>query len=127
MSDFFDAWAQESEENARLVAQELLITEVTEAVWKMMQETGVTKSELAQRMQTTKGHVSQILSGSRNMTLRTLSDICFALGNRLVFNFDSALQENGWYEDAQQVKISQGGVRYTCADNMITPLDLWAA
>ncbi len=127
MSDFFDAWAQESEENDRLVAQELLITEVTEAIWKVMQETGVTKSELAQRIQKTKGYVSQVLSGSRNMTLRTLSDICFALGNRPVFNFGSALQENDWYEDAQQVKITHGGVRYTRSENMITPIDLWAA
>lgn len=127
MSDFFDTWAQESEENARLVAQELLITEVTEAVWKVMQKAGVTKSELAQKMQTTKGHVSQVLSGSRNMTLRTLSDICFALGNRPVFNFDQALKENGWHEVAQEVKLTQGGVRYNCTGNMITPIEKWAA
>lgn len=127
MSDFFDSWVQESEENARLVAQELLITEVTEAIWKVMEEASITKSELARRMKATKGHVSQVLSGSRNMTLRTLADICFALGNRPVFHFDQGRHEDVWHEDVREVRMTQGGVRYTCTDNMIIPLDRWAA
>ena len=80
MTDFLDRWAQSSKANARLVAQEMLITEATEALWRAIEHAGITKSQLAERMGTTKGHVSQVLGGSRNMTLRTLSDICFALG-----------------------------------------------
>lgn len=125
MSDFFEAWERESDENARLVAQELLITEVTEAVWRVMQDVRVNKSELAQSMGATKGHISQVLSGSRNMTLRTLSDICFALGSRPVFDFEVNQEENGWHDDEQEVKLTPGGVHYTCTDNMITPQ--WAA
>ncbi len=127
MSDFFDAWEQESEENARLFAQERLIMEVTEAVWKVMQDSGVTKSELAQRMQTTKGYVSQVMSGSRNMTLRTLSDICFALGGRPVFNFNHEAQGNDWHEDDREIKLTRTGIKYACVGNMITPFEQWAA
>ena len=37
MTDFLDRWAAESPENARLVAQERLITQVTEALWQEME------------------------------------------------------------------------------------------
>lgn len=80
MTDFLDRWAQSSDANAKLVAQETLITEATEALWIALERAGINKSELAERLGATKGYVSQVLSGSRNMTLRTLSDICFALG-----------------------------------------------
>ena len=46
MTDFLDRWAAESPENARLVAQERLITQVTEALWKEMEEAGVDKADL---------------------------------------------------------------------------------
>ena len=45
MTDFLDRWATESPENARLVAQERLITQVTEALWQEMEEAGVNKVE----------------------------------------------------------------------------------
>jgi transcriptional regulator with XRE-family HTH domain len=79
VSDFLNQWMGASEGNKRLVAQETLILETTEALWSALEAAGITKSELAERMGTTKGYVSQVLSGARNMTLRTLSDICFAL------------------------------------------------
>ena len=75
MKDFLDAWAADSEERTRLLAHERLITEVTEALWEAMQRADVSKSELASRLGKTKGHVSQLFSGSRNMTLRTLAEI----------------------------------------------------
>ncbi|MCK9488885.1 MAG: helix-turn-helix domain-containing protein [Xanthomonadales bacterium] len=80
MTDFLDQWAQASQANARLVAQETLIIEVTEALWAVLERTGVSKSELAERLGISKSHVSQVLSGSRNMTLRMLADMCFVLG-----------------------------------------------
>ena len=49
MTDFLDRWAAESPENARLVAQERLITQTTEALWQEMEEAGVDKADLAAR------------------------------------------------------------------------------
>ena len=80
MTDFLERWANASDANARLVAQEMLIAETTEALWEALERAKLSKTELADRMGCTKGHVSQVLSGARNMTLRTLSDICFATG-----------------------------------------------
>jgi transcriptional regulator with XRE-family HTH domain len=96
MTDFLEHWAHETPENAKLVAQERLITEVTESIWEAMERAGVKKSELAKRMDATKGYVSQVLSGSRNMTLRTLSDICFALGQRPTFVTEPPQKAHEW-------------------------------
>lgn len=70
----------EKPENRRLWAQEGLVLEGSELVARLMNESGVTRSELAKRIGKTRSYVTQLLSGSRNMTLRTLADIAFALG-----------------------------------------------
>jgi transcriptional regulator with XRE-family HTH domain len=90
MADFLEGWANRNKENARLVAQELLITEVTEEIWKAMEEVGLDKSDLASRMGAAKGYVSQVLSGSRNMTLRTLCDICVVLRKKPAIALEGA-------------------------------------
>ena len=80
MNDIFTEWFNESAENQQLTAQERLIIEVTEAIYSKMDDVGITKADLAQKLGKSQAFVSQLLSGSRNMTLRTLSDLCFAVG-----------------------------------------------
>lgn len=96
MTDFLEQWANQSEENAKLVAQELLITEVTEGIWKAMKEADINKTDLANRVGVSKGYVSQVLSGSRNMTLRTLSDICFALDKEAKIAIEAKSGDGEW-------------------------------
>lgn len=127
MTDFLDRWAQSSDANAKLVAQETLITEATEALWNALERAGINKSELAERLGTTKGHVSQVLGGSRNMTLRTLSDICFVLGAmphvRLDFESDEAWQ----FEDEEALTFkSQPRHLHLISDNGVTLSDRWS-
>jgi transcriptional regulator with XRE-family HTH domain len=64
----------------RLLAQERLILGATEAIVRLLEEQGVSRQELARRLGKSKGFVSQLLSGERNMTLRTLADLGHALG-----------------------------------------------
>jgi len=59
---------------------ERLILRTTELILSMMNDEGVTRKELAQRIGKSKGHVSQLLNGERNMTLRTLAEMAHALG-----------------------------------------------
>jgi transcriptional regulator with XRE-family HTH domain len=66
----------------RLVEQETLIADATELICEVMEKDGVTRHELAKRLGKSKGFISQILTGERNMTLRTLADVMFALGHR---------------------------------------------
>lgn len=64
----------------RLLVEEELMIEVREKICEYMQLEGITRTELAKRLDVTKGYITQILSGSRNVTLRTLAAVADALG-----------------------------------------------
>lgn len=76
----------EDRELARLTNQEELILDVAELILEKMEQKGMNKSKLAKRLNTNKSHITQLLRGSRNMTLRTISDICFELGHKAVID-----------------------------------------
>lgn len=64
----------------RLVIEETLIADAQELIVSLMRHEGVTRSELARRLGKSKGFITHILSGERNLTLRTLADCAHALG-----------------------------------------------
>jgi transcriptional regulator with XRE-family HTH domain len=66
-------------EDPQGLRQEELIIEVTEALARALRNTGITQTELAAKLGKSKGFVSQILGGGRNLTLRTLADVAGAL------------------------------------------------
>ena len=61
-------------------AREELSYNVTEDILVILEDMGISKTDLAKRLGKSRSYVTQILSGSRNMTIGTLSDICFVLG-----------------------------------------------
>lgn len=61
---------------------------VTEDILLALEELGFSKKEFSQRLGKTAAFVTQILGGSRNMTLNTLSDIAYALGAELKISFE---------------------------------------
>lgn len=69
-------------EYAIILEEERLILDATEAICRVMDEQGVSRVELARRIGASKGHVSQLLDGGRNMTLRTLARLASALEHR---------------------------------------------
>lgn len=77
---FYGAGHEFSRAEARAYAREDLIYNVTEDLLVQMEELGITKFELARRLGKSRSYVTQMLSGARNITLGTLSDICFELG-----------------------------------------------
>lgn len=60
--------------------KEELILAVTNAIAEEMDRQGVSKSELARRMDRTRGHVTQLLAGGRNFTLGSIAEIADAIG-----------------------------------------------
>lgn len=125
MTDFLERWATESDENAKLVAQERLIADVTEAIWKAMEDEDISKTELATRMGSTKGFVSQVLSGFRNMTLRTLSDICFALKKRPTIAVKGKSHDGEWQTLGPNVPVAANDLLYKRTGNVVSPMDRW--
>ena len=73
----------------QLLRQERLILNVTEQLAGALENSGVTRAELARRMGRTPGFVSQLLGGGRNLTLRTIADIAAALSLRPSFELSS--------------------------------------
>ncbi len=71
-----------SPESRRLYEEERLILWATEAVAKAMANQGLTRAQLAGALGTSRPNVTQLLSGSRNMTLRTLAALAHACGAR---------------------------------------------
>lgn len=67
----------------RLFEREALALQASEMILELMEKEGVNKKELAKRIGVSKAHVTQVLSGSRNMTVHTLADLVFALGRRV--------------------------------------------
>ena len=76
----------------RLVRQEEFILDVTETLTQSLQESGVTKAELAKRLKRSPGFVSQVFGGGRNLTLRTISDIATVLSLRPTLKLSSVPQ-----------------------------------
>ena len=67
-------------EYRRVYQQEKLITDVTEIIAQAMGDAGKSRSELAESLGRSRSFVTQILSGSRNLTLRTCADTLTVLG-----------------------------------------------
>jgi transcriptional regulator with XRE-family HTH domain len=70
-------------EFARLMAQGDLIMEVTETLCELLEKEKISRKELADRLGKSKGFVSQLLNGGRNLTLRTVADILHVLGYKV--------------------------------------------
>jgi transcriptional regulator with XRE-family HTH domain len=69
----------------RLYQQERAIQELTDLLCEIMEEDGVSRSDLARRLGKSKGYITQLLDGRSNMTVRTISDVFGALNRALHF------------------------------------------
>lgn len=72
-----------TEEGRRGLDVERLLLEATENLCLVMEREGVTSRELARRLKVSPARVSQMLDGTRNLTLATLAEAFHALGRSL--------------------------------------------
>lgn len=80
-----------SNEDNMLITKEDLIYNVTEDLLIALEDMDISKKDLASRLGKSRSFVTQVLSGTRNMTIGTLSDICFVLGLKLNIDFTKKL------------------------------------
>ncbi len=92
MGSMLTEWLNQTEQNKVLLVEEELILASTEQIWELLERKGLTKADLAERMGKSRAFVSQILSGTRNMTLRTLADVAFALGESVTVKIGSGVK-----------------------------------
>jgi transcriptional regulator with XRE-family HTH domain len=74
-----------NDERRRLYERESLAFDAAELISLLMEEKQVSKAELARRVGKSRADITQLLNGSRNMTMHTLADLAFALGSRIEF------------------------------------------
>lgn len=67
-------------EGMRAWHQERVIFETTNMICGIMENRGVSRKDLSVRLDKSKGYITQLLDGTTNMTLRTVSDVFLALG-----------------------------------------------
>ena len=70
---------EDSPERDRLIAQEALVFDVTEALCRALEARGMSRAELADKLGVRPSEVTQRLSGGRNLTLRSIADMFLAL------------------------------------------------
>ncbi len=61
-----------------LFQQERAVLLATEEILQLMEREGISKADLAKALGKSKAHITQALSGGRNMTLRTLAAFAWA-------------------------------------------------
>lgn len=66
--------------------------EVTERILQVMEEKGISRSELAERLGVSKAAVSKLFNNGSNMTLKRLLTIAEALGQELRVNLGPKVQ-----------------------------------
>ena len=92
MSNFiqrFDARMEKDENLKKLYLEERLILRVTNVISGCMEEQKVKKVDLAKRVGCSKGYITQILDGTANLTLKTVSNVLFELGSTLAVKAES--------------------------------------
>ena len=80
-----EAWIERqtrTPEARRRYEEERLILWTTEAICEAMEERGLNRAAIAGKLGTSRANVTQLLSGSRNMTLRSLAALAHACGMR---------------------------------------------
>ena len=83
MSNTWVAEQIESLEDRVLFEEERAVFVATEVLSRIMDERGLTKADLARMLGTSRANVTTLLSGQRNMTIRTFARLAALLGMRV--------------------------------------------
>jgi transcriptional regulator with XRE-family HTH domain len=110
----------------KLLAQEELILEVTETICDILENEKISRKELADRLGKSKGFISQLLNGGRNLTLRTVADILHVLGYKVSLTTQKVIQKSNViefqtfqdrYKRPQKPTCKWGELKSSLADN----------
>lgn len=80
MNESHQIMSSEEREYDRVLNQERLKEEVSQAIFELMNKEGISRAELASRMGKNKAWISRVLSGGHNFQLHTLADVFYSLG-----------------------------------------------
>lgn len=127
---FFSENTRFSNAEERAFAREDLVYQITETLLMAMEDKDVSKVELARRLNKSKSHVSRLLDGSRNMTLASLSDMCFAIGItpevKIPVDLPEKRKEASWSQASLKHELKTKQTSYKSEGNIISvPSATW--
>lgn len=101
MSDKHSMFSEFVSENSNhmLLERESLALAATELICKLMEEHNISKADLAGKLNKSRAFITQVLSGNRNLTLHTFSDLAFQLGYRIEIDavpLSQAMDDQGY-------------------------------
>lgn len=83
MSDSLYEKVTSTQEGEKLFLREVTALEVTEPLCRLMEEQGITRRQLADKLERLPLYVDQVFNGDINPTIREVSDLFWALGKRI--------------------------------------------
>ena len=93
----------------KIAQQERLIIKTSEMIWVEAKNQEKTLERLAKAIGKTKGYLSQLLGGDRNMTLRTLSDLAYSLDMEVQVSLTPNIEKRGW-KTAEKLEAFTGDI-----------------
>ena len=115
-----EAWTERqtrTPEARRRYEQERLILWTTEAICEAMEEQGLDRAAVAGKLGTSRANVTQLLSGSRNMTLRSLAGLAHACGMRADISLEKLTDSVFTPIEGHMIAVVDLGVRFRPADS----------
>lgn len=104
--------------------QERLVRSATERIGDAMEEAGISRADLARMLGTSRANVTALLSGERNMTLRTLADLAAVLGQRVEIALEPLRLPAGV---SRRLPVSHGEIADFCRKHHIRKLALFGS
>jgi transcriptional regulator with XRE-family HTH domain len=91
--------------------KERAIIGFTEELWRVMEEQGVSGTELGRRIGSSQAYISRVLNGGANFTLATMTKLAMALGMELKMHLAPADELTEWRDvPAEQPASTRGEV-----------------
>lgn len=103
---------EETSEGRLLLEEERVLLDVTETVARLLEEQGISRSELARRIGKQPAFVTKLLRGDNNFTLRTLVRVLDACGKTVHLQVRDRVEMRECDEyvavDAGQIRVFDG-------------------
>ena len=114
-----EAWIERqtrTPEARRRYEEERLILWTTEAICEAMEDRGLTRADIAGKLGTSRANITQLLSGSRNMTLRSLAGLAHACGLRAEMSLEDLGESVFTRIEDHTIAVVRPGLRFRAVE-----------
>jgi antitoxin component HigA of HigAB toxin-antitoxin module len=115
----------ESPDRRRALLQERAIVRATELIETLLEQQGISRTDLADMLGKHKSWVTQLLDGEKNKTIRTVADVLAVLGHEMRISSEPIASDAErhfvaytahWPSDADQAAVTGWGIPVTVID-----------